>query len=122
MKLIIAFCFSLLSLSALAQPYEEAYVDTALHGEWELADPAMLKMLTSSGEPYLLAKVTFADRKVFNNGRTPNLEWAFNTKTQELEIADMEEMTVRPYLLKQLDAEILILQVGKQEIIFKRKR
>lgn len=97
-------------------------MDTAIRHEWELSDPAMLKMLTSSGEPFLKALITFGDRGAFYNGTNPSLEWSFHAKTQELEIADMEELSVKGYKLKQLDAEILILLIGKQEIIFKRKR
>ena len=122
MKLLFAF-FSFFPLISFSQPYEKSYVDTAIQHQWELSDPAMLKMLTSSGEPYLRNVVTFGDRRKFGNGGgNGNLEWSFNAATQELEVADMEELTVMSYTVKKLDAELLILQVGKQEIIFRRKQ
>ncbi len=122
-KVIILFLLLATGGIAHAQTdtLKKSYLDTALLGTWKIEDPAMAKVVTTSRDYFLRAVVHFKDRQLFEVDKERHeWSWSFNEETQELEIADMEELLVQSYIVKDLDATKLVLLMGKQEIVFHR--
>lgn len=127
MKPIFLFLSLLLSYATtLAQPEEQEpwdknYVDTAILGTWKCDDAAMLKIMRTSRDYFMRPVLVFKDREKFEVEREAHVwSWNFSQEKQEIEIADMEELLLQGYRIKQLDEKVLILLMGKQEIIFKK--
>lgn len=98
---------------------QKSYIDTALMGTWKIEDPTMIKVVTTSRDYFIRPVIRFNDREVYEVDKERH-EWSWNYSedNKELEIADMEELLVQSYIIKELDANKLILMMGKQEIIF----
>ncbi len=103
------------------EPWDKNYVDTAILGSWKCEDAAMLKIIRTSRDYFLRPVITFKDREKYEVEREAHAwSWNFSQQNQEVEIADMEEMLLQRYKIKQLDERTLILMLGKQEIIFNK--
>lgn len=122
--LFLALLFS--SVTSFAQPEEQEpwdknYVDTAILGTWKCEEAAMLKIMRTSRDYFLRQVIFFKDREKYEVERESHVwSWNFSQEKQEIEIADMEELLLQGYKIKQLDENFLILLMGKQEIIFKK--
>lgn len=122
--LFLALLFS--SVTSFAQPEEQEpwdknYVDTAILGAWKCEEAAMLKIMRTSRDYFLRQVIFFKDREKYEVERESHVwSWNFSQEKQEIEIADMEELLLQGYKIKQLDENFLILLMGKQEIIFKK--
>ena len=115
------FLFTAIGIQAQDSTWQKSYVDTALLGTWKLENPNMLRMFRSSGEPFLREVIIFRDREMYEVPRERHpWSWDFSMRTQEIEIADVEELVLRGYPLKYLDKTTLIILLGKQEIIYKK--
>jgi|GEM_PF-2119177 len=103
------------------EPWDKNYIDTAILGTWKCEDAAMVKIMSTSRDYFLRQVIVFKDREKYEVEREAHAwSWNFSQKNQEVEIADMEELLLQSYKVKQLDEYTLILMMGKQEIIFKK--
>lgn len=101
------------------QTWDKRYVDSAIIGSWKIEDPATLKMIRTSRDYFLRPVIIFKDRQLYLvESERHEWNWNFSALNQELEMADMEELLVQSYRIKVLDDKILILYLGKQEIVF----
>ncbi|MBI1221799.1 MAG: hypothetical protein GC180_04265 [Bacteroidetes bacterium] len=120
--ILVMFCLG--SQYAGAQEdstWNKGFVDTALLGTWQMANPADMKMLRGMNDPFLRQEIIFKDRELYEVPRERHpWGWNFSYDKQEIEIADLDELWIRGYRLKYLDENKLILMVGKQEIIFNK--
>lgn len=107
--------------SAQSDILTKSYLDTAILGTWKIEDPAMNKVVSTSRDYFLRPVIHFKDRQLYEVDKERHeWNWNFNQDKQELEIADMEELLVQSYAVKELTANKLVLLMGKQEIIFHR--
>lgn len=106
---------------AQEEPWDKNYLDTAILGTWKIEDAAMLKVVTTSRDYFLREVIHFKDRQLYEVDKERHeWNWNFSQANQELEIADMQELLVQSYKVKELDANKLVLIMGKQEIVFHR--
>ncbi|MHB1278311.1 MAG: hypothetical protein ACYC1Q_07925 [Bacteroidia bacterium] len=97
----------------------KSYIDTALLGIWKIEDPIMIKVVSTSRDYFIRPIIQFKDRQLYEVDKERHeWNWNFSEENKELEIADMEELLVQSYVIKELDANKLVLMMGKQEIIF----